>query len=114
MLNNKEQIGKLDKRVTFQEIIIGQNASNEDEEIGWEDLFTTWAQVEEKSGDEMYRADKLTDFKDSVFTIRYRTGITPKNRIVYNGFKWNILSILNGGRKGFLKITAESGGEYEG
>ena len=116
MLQSNEQIGRLDKRITFQEQIIGVNASNEDEQTGWQNITdtpTVWAKVEERSGSEVYRAEKLTGLTVAVFTIRYRTGITEKNRILYNGKKWDIHSILNGSRKGYLSITAESGLEYQ-
>jgi SPP1 family predicted phage head-tail adaptor len=116
MLQSNEQIGRLDKRITFQEQIIGVNASNEDEENGWQNISdtpTVWAKVEERSGSELYRAEKLTDLTVAVFTIRYRIGISTKNRIIYNNKKWDIQAILNGSRKGYLSITAESGGEYQ-
>lgn len=116
MLNNKEQIGKLDKRITFQEKIIGVNASNEDAQNGWQNITTraiAWAQVDEKSGSELYRAEKLTALSVAVFTIRYRTDLSEENRILYRGLKWDIQAILPGSRKGYLKITAESGGEYQ-
>ena len=116
MLQSNEQIGRLDKRITFQEQIIGVNASNEDEETGWQNISdtpTVWAKVEERSGSELYRAEKLTDLTVAVFTIRYRIGISAKNRIIYDNKKWDIQAILNGSRKGYLSITAESGGEYQ-
>lgn len=116
MLNHKEQIGRLDKRITFQQEVIGVNASNEDEESGWENIDTApivWASVDERSGSEVYQAEKLTGLTVAVFVIRFRTDITVKNRIIYNGQKWDIQSILLGARKSFLKITAESGGEYQ-
>lgn len=116
MLYNKEQIGSLDKRITFQEKVIGENVSNEDEETGWQNIAdypTVWAKVNDRTGNEAHYADKLTGYMISDFVIRFKAGIGLENRIIYAGMKWNILSILPGSRKGYLKITAESGGEYQ-
>lgn len=115
MLQSKQQIGRLDRRITFQSKIIGVNASNEDEESGWEDIETTpqvWAAVEEKSGSESYRAEKLTAVTVALFIIRHRTDLNEKMRILYNSRVYDIQSIIFDNRKGYMQITAESGGEY--
>jgi len=115
MLNTKEQIGRLDRRITFQYKVVGENESNEDEESGWESIGinpTVWASKNERRGNESYRADKLTDFLNVEFTCRYRDDITPKNRIVCDGIPYNIISVTEIGRKGYLSIETESGGEY--
>lgn len=116
MLYNKQEIGKLDKRITFQEKIVGVNVSNEDEESGWQDIATiptVWAQVDETSGGEVYQANKLNDWKMVNFIIRHRSDINVELRILYQGVKYEIKSILNASRKGFTKIVAESGGEFQ-
>lgn len=115
MLQSKEQVGKLDRKITFQKKILGVNASNEDAETGWEDITPNpdvYANVEEKSGSEAYRAEKLTAVTVAVFSIRHRTDLNEKMRIIYNSRKYDIQAIIFGARKGYLKITAESGGEY--
>lgn len=115
MLQSKQQIGKLDRRITFQQKIVAVNASNEDEEAGWEDIDATpnvWCNVDEKSGSESYRAEKLTAVTVAVFTVRHRTDLNEEMRILYNSRIYGIQAIIFDTRKGFLKITAESGGEY--
>lgn len=117
MLSSKEQIGKLDRRVTFQSKIVGENESNEDEETGWENIDTNptvWASKNERSGNEAYRADKLTDYLNVVFVCRYRNDITPKNRLVCDGIPYNILAVTEISRKRYLSIDCESGGEFIG
>lgn len=117
MLSSKEQIGKLDRRVTFQSKIVGENESNEDEETGWENIDTNptvWASKNERSGNEAYRADKLTDYMNVVFVCRYRNDITPKNRLVCDGIPYNILAVAEISRKRYLSIDCESGGEFIG
>lgn len=117
MLSSKEQIGKLDRRVTFQSKIVGENESNEDEETGWENIDTNptvWASKNERSGNEAYRADKLTDYLNVVFVCRYRNDITPKNRLVCDGIPYNILAVAEISRKRYMSIDCESGGEFIG
>lgn len=119
MLNSKQNIGKLDRRITFQEKVVGSNESNEDEETGWtniDDDPTVWASKEERpvaSGEE-YRADKLTDYQHVTFVVRYRDDITPLLTVVYGTTRYNILSVQEVSRKRFLNIECESGGEYVG
>lgn len=117
MLSSKEQIGKLDRRVTFQSKIVGENESNEDEETGWENIDTNptvWASKNERSGNEAYRADKLTDYLNVVFICRYRDDITPKHRLVCEGIPYNIIAVTEISRRRYMTIDCESGGEFIG
>ena len=116
MLHTKEQIGRMDYRITFQQKVIGVNASNEDEEAGWENIAsnpTVWASKTEKSGNEAYRADKLVDYHALVFVCRYRTDVNAEMRVVCGGVAYNIVSPpVEIGRKRYLSIETESGGEF--
>jgi SPP1 family predicted phage head-tail adaptor len=112
MLQSKEQIGRRDRRIIIQVKTIGVNNSNEDEETGWEEFATVWARVDEKSGGEYYRDDKLTAVTVADFNIRYMTGILEDMRIVFNGRYYGIKSILYPDRQRSVVITAQSGGEY--
>lgn len=112
MLQSKEQIGKMDRRITFQHEVLAENVSNEDEQTGWQDLSINpdvWANVEDKSGTEEFKADQLKDVLISQFIIRYRSDLNAKMRISYNGRFYDIQSFLEMGRKRFIKIVAHSG-----
>lgn len=119
MLQSKGNIGRLDRRITFQAKVIGTNESNEDEEDGWQDISNpeVWAQREEptgaRMGDEEYRADKLTAYQDVSFIIRFRSDLNTRMRILDSGVPYDILSIEEVSRKAFLKIRAASGLEYQ-
>lgn len=115
MLQSKEQIGRLDQRVIIQQAIIGVDASNEDKEMGWESIPSVpnpWSSVEEKGGSENYQGDILTAVTIAVFTMRHRTDLNEKMRILYNDRIYGIKSIIFHARKGYIKVTAESGGQY--
>lgn len=116
MLQHKEEIGKLDRRITIQKKITTTDASNQHLTTGWEDIATNpevWAEVEEKSGSEVFQADQLVGLTVAHFTIRHRTDVTIQNRIVYNSKYYDIQALLEVGRKRFLKIVCESGGQYK-
>lgn len=118
MLNSKEDIGKLDRRITFQEKIIGTNASNEDEETGWQNIATNptvWARKDERIGNESYRADKLVDHHTILFTCRYRSDITAVMRVVYEDRAYNIVAPpVEIARRRYLTVECESGGDFVG
>lgn len=116
MLSTKEHIGKLDRRITFQQNIIQKNESNEDEETGWENIAsnpTVWAATRDVSGSEDFQADKLTELRTMEFIIRYRTDISLKYRISFAGELYNIISAAEIGRKGYLRLIGEMGIEYQ-
>lgn len=115
MLNVRENIGRLDRRITFQQKVYGTDASNQKLITGWENISTTptvYAQVDELSGQEVIQAQQLTGLETASFLIRHRSDLTIENRIVYDGTYWDIHAIHQVGRKRFLKIVAESGGQY--
>lgn len=115
MLSTKEQIGKMDRKITIQEKIYSDNVSNERVVTGWQDIATSpepWANVDDRFGSEVMQGDELTGLKTTNFTIRYRDDLTIENRVVFDSMYYNILDFIKIGRKGFLKIVAESGGQY--
>jgi SPP1 family predicted phage head-tail adaptor len=109
-------IGSFDKRVTFQQKIVGTDASNQEKPLGWENIpsnATVWAHVEENSGSEVFQADQLHGLTVASIFIRYRTDLSIQNRVVYNGKNYDIHAITeHGGRRNYLKLTCESGGHY--
>lgn len=116
MLQSKEQVGKLDRKITIQKPDFETNEANEREIVGWSNIDvspTPWANVLESFGSESMQADQVTGVKTSTFIIRYRTDVTIEYRILHQEEIYNILTMLEIGRKGFLKIVAESGGHYQ-
>jgi|SRR5688572_13836111 len=110
MLATKEQIGKLDRRITIQQKVFEGNEFNEDKIETWQTVAEVWANVREsEDGTELYEADKLTEIKHVKFTIRYRA-MLPTYRIVYGGFEYDILNISEVSRKRFLVLKTEEKG----
>jgi head-tail adaptor len=115
------QIGTFDKQLTIQQKVVGSNDSNEDEETGWENIATNpivKGSIEDRlsgfgSGGEVFRGNELTAYQGVTINMRYRTDVTPTNRIVCEGFIYDILAVAQIGRKRFLQITAETGRQYQ-
>lgn len=99
-------IGTLDRRVVLQTFSASQDEYGQDVNT-WTTIATVWAWVRYKSGGESVYSNKETATADCIFTIRYRSGITEKHRIVYGGVNYDILHIAETGRRKFLDITAK-------
>lgn len=117
MLSTSETIGSLDRKILIEEpIVLTDSDSNQYKTTGWQEIENNGqprAKVEEKSGTEVMQTDQITGVKFTTFTIRYRTDLDLKYRIVYGGWTYNIQSILEIGRKRYLRITCEGGGQYK-
>jgi SPP1 family predicted phage head-tail adaptor len=109
-------IGNLDKRITFQQKVYGSpDGSNQRKVTGWENIDsspTVWAELYEKSGTEILQADQLNGLTMAEFRIRFRTDLTIENRVVYNDKNYDIQAILEMGRRKYLRLICESGGQY--
>jgi len=116
MLSTKETIGRMDRTITFQQPIFGTDASNQHKVTGWEDVDTNpdvSANIEYKSGSEEFESGQVVAVKTASIVVRYRTDLTPENRIVFRDEIFNIHAIIEVGRKRFLKLICESGGQYK-
>lgn len=81
--------GKLNKRITFQL----QDLDSEDED--WKDIATTWANINPISGKEYYSAETINSDLTHKIRLRYRKGITPDMRVIYNDRIFYIISVIN-------------------
>ena len=76
----------------------------------WNTFDTVWANVVPASGSEKVMAQKLEENYDYNITIRYKTGLNSKMRIVFNGRIFHIKSIIiDEERKWFTRINAKEG-----
>lgn len=62
---------------------------------GWSTLLSCWGDIQPQAGDEVYTAGAQQWLITHVIYIRYRAGITPANRAIYNGRTFNIISVLD-------------------
>lgn len=109
MLTTSVPIGKLDRKITIQEPVYSTNDHNEDEISGWSNVVSVWARAEQKQGSEVVDADRVTYYETTIFTIRHRTDLNVRMRIIFQSVPYRIFSITEhkGARKGYMEIAAE-------
>lgn len=109
MLITKVQIGKLDRRIIIQSPVYENNDHNEDEITGWTTVATVWAQAEQKQGSEVIDAERLTYYETTILTIRHRTDLNVRMRVIMDTIPYRIFSITEhqSSRKGYMVIAAE-------
>jgi SPP1 family predicted phage head-tail adaptor len=122
MLTTSVPIGRLDRKITIQEPVYTTNDHNEDVISSWTDVAEVWANVSQNQGDEQNDADRITYYETTIFTIRYRTGLNVRMRIIWDTVPYRIFSIREhkSSRKGYMEIageiddntTVETGGEF--
>lgn len=97
---------QLDRRITIEQPTITQDAAGQPVPT-WSTLVTVWAEKDARLGNEQVQADQVTSQNLVNWRIRYRTGITNKMRISYDGNYYGIESKIEEGRKEylFLKTT---------
>lgn len=103
--------GELDRRITLQTntppALSARGAGGE----SWGTLATVWARYLPKHGREYLAGGgaEVTAEADAVFLIRHRTDVGPATvRISYDGKLWDILSVVEYGRKVGLELVAKA------
>ena len=86
--------GRLNKRVTIQELSISKDQFNADIE-SWADVITVWAHIEPLRGREYWQAKQVVAEVTGRITIRYQQGIDEKMRVTYGDNTYNILAVIN-------------------
>lgn len=92
------QAGKLRHRVTIQEPVVARNGFNE-AITTWVTVATVWASVEPISGREFFAAEHVQSEITHRIRVRYRAGIAPTMRVVFNGRYLMIESVINYGER---------------
>ena len=100
--------GRLDRKVTLRNATLTVDAWQQSVPTG-ADLATGWAAVDYSTtdDDEKESAGKQTVFQMLHFTVRHRTDITEKTKIVFEGTDYDIINIEQIGRQRFLLLKAQ-------
>ena len=76
--------------------------------LTWDLLCTRYAKVGHNNiGYEKGRAQKETASREVIFTTRYVTGLTEKDRILYDSQVYDIVQINELGRRHYHEIVTE-------
>lgn len=101
-------IGQMDRRVEIQAAVSSFSGTGH-EVVTWNTIKTAWAALEygENNNTEDFEAQQQVSITEVFFTLRYFTGLTAKHRVLYGGQAYDILNILEVGRKRFLRLQVE-------
>lgn len=69
-------------------------------EIVWTAVATVWAEIQPITGREVFESDQLGGRVTHDVRLRYRSGITPKMRILHAGRAFDIRYVANLGERG--------------
>lgn len=106
-------IGELDRRITIQRATITYNEFNEPVEA-WVDYVTVWAKRTNASAGESYRAQQVGAQITTRFTVRWSPltgGVTPQDRIDFDGRTYNITATRQVERNRWIEIDAIASAE---
>lgn len=100
-------IGQFDRRICIEAPSTSRGASGQ-ELLTWSTFAECWASVEYPGTrtDEQVVADQEVSITSVIFRIRYRDGLNQKMRILYNSNYYDILNVLEVGRKDYLRLPA--------
>lgn len=104
------EAGRLNRRITLQRRSMAQDATGAPIET-WHDLTTVWAEKVDMRGSERYTAAQTVAQLDTKFRIRFIRGITPVDRIVYEGRNFDVGGVLEIGMAEGLEFHAKARGE---
>jgi SPP1 family predicted phage head-tail adaptor len=102
--------GRLDRRLTLQRRTLIENDYGEAVET-WTTLATVWAEKIPVRGSERYASMQTVAEVEERFKIRYRKGLTPLDRVVCEGITYDVLGVLEIGRREGWEILAKGRAE---
>lgn len=85
--------GQLRQRVTLQRKIITRDSFNA-EVVEWSTFATVWAKIETIGGSESISIEQGAATLTHKITIRYRSGLVPTMRVVWDDHTFNIEAVL--------------------
>lgn len=100
-------IGRLSHRLTLER---GNRTgdSGGGATVAWEAAADMWGAVEDLSGVERVRGDRVTGEANTLITVRYREDIIPAMRFRNGTHVYNILVVLDGdGQRRFLRCQCQ-------
>ena len=99
------QAGRLRHKVTIQEPVKSQDPETGAVINGWRDVVTVWAEITDLSAREFIAAQAVNSAVTTRIVIRFRRGVTNRNRIMYQGDIYNITGVLADNRSGREYLT---------
>ncbi len=100
--------GRMDRRITIQRIAATAPDGHGGTRETWGDLVTVWAEVKPISDGERWRAEQSQVAATAThrFRIRWGLGVTPLDRIRFEGREFEISGVKEIGLRVGQEITA--------
>ena len=110
MLQTNTRRGELDRKITFIQEVITTGSANQDVH-SWSVIAinpTVFCRKREQKGTETVVGDQLKYVQRTEFRIVYRDDLSVKNRVVFSGKVYEILSITEADeqRNSYLDVIA--------
>jgi SPP1 family predicted phage head-tail adaptor len=102
------EIGKLDRLITIQALTQSTGTEYSEPLESWADWAKVWANVYSGAGREFEMARQITAEIDTMFQIRYRSGVVDTMRISYDGRIYDIYRIQEVNRKRRLNVFCKA------
>lgn len=99
--------GKIDRPIVIEQQTVTQDAMGQEIPV-WSVFYACYAQWQPMMGNERFRASGLHAVEVGKFTTRYKEGILPTMRIVFNGNYYRITGIAEIPRRKGTEISVEA------
>lgn len=99
--------GRLDRQGIIQELTVTRDPVFGSEVQNWTTLATVWMQVTDISGREFDQARQTGTQLGVEVRIRYRSDVTPRQRLQVDGRVLEINNVLQIGRRRGLRLLCE-------
>jgi SPP1 family predicted phage head-tail adaptor len=99
--------GSMDRRITIQGVSLADDGYGGQVET-WSTVAEVWAQFLPGGGNEKFASAQVYAETQARFRIRWRSGLSPKNRITFDGKTWDVLAVDEVGRKEGLELKVKA------
>lgn len=99
--------GSLDRRIVIQALTVTQDDFGGAVEA-WATLATVWAQWLPGAGSERFTAASVYAEAQGRFRTRWRSDVTTLHRVTWDGKEWDILDVVEIGRREGLEIKVKA------
>lgn len=98
--------GRLNRRITIEREIEDVKPSGSVVKV-WATVATVWAEIIQQTATEFFTGYGEAETGTVIFRVRYRPGITTKDRVNFNGDDYGITEIKVIGRRYALELRGE-------
>lgn len=95
--------GRMDRRVELHAAAETRSDSGARVFV-WSVFATVWAEVRDKPAREIDLSGRTEAQQETVFFIRYRADVTPRQRVFYGGQSYDIQNVREIGRREGLEL----------